>query len=335
MTMNLPIIDLHCDLLHYLSNAKTASLQAKDDIGVAIPHLLKGNVKFQVCAIYSATETRSALNGFLQSMKFDHLISNEHFSPVRTLGELTEIEDNQKIGIVAAIENASAFGEEDMSMEECFVQFDRLMDQVRKLLYISFTHHTENRFGGGNYSDNVGLKEDGKTLLEYLSGKQIAVDLSHSSDALAHDIFNYIDQKNLDVSVIASHSNFRTVWNHVRNLPDELAKEIIKRNGIIGINFLRAYGHDEKPEHLFEHFLYAFNELGAEDHICFGADFFYVKNFPDPSRYPLFFKPFENAGQYPFVLSQLAEKGLSEKQLEKLASGNAMAYLKRQWSEKT
>ena len=329
--MNLPIIDLHCDLLSYLSNVKEASMLNKADIGVAVPYLKKGNVKLQVCAIYTATETRSALNGFLQAMKFEHLSKGDYFSSVARMNEVEQVFEEPGTGIVVAIENASAFGEEDMPLEDCFAQLNRVIDRVRKLLYISFTHHYENRWGGGNYSDNVGLKPDGEALLEYLSGKHIAVDLAHSSDALATDIFNYMDKKNLDIPVLASHSNFRKVWEHVRNLPDELAQEIIRRGGLIGINFLRAYCHETKPEHLFEHFMYGVNELKAEDQICFGADFFYTKNFPDPSRYPLFFKPFENAGQYPFVLSQLKEKGLTDEQLEKVAFRNVHGFLERNW----
>ncbi len=58
------------------------------------------------------------------------------------------------------------------------------------------THHTENRFGGGNFSE-VGLKEDGKVLLDYLTDKNIVIDLAHTSDALAFGILNYIDHKKL------------------------------------------------------------------------------------------------------------------------------------------
>ena len=68
----------------------------------------------------------------------------------------------------------------------------------------------ENRFGGGNASD-VGLKREGELFLEYLGGKGVAIDLAHPSDALAHDILNYIDKKSLKVTPIASHSNFRVI----------------------------------------------------------------------------------------------------------------------------
>ena len=75
-----------------------------------------------------------------------------------------------------------------------------------------------------------------KNEVEFL--KYLSKVLSHTSDALAHDIFNHIDKHKLAVPVIASHSNFRSVSDHVRNLPDEIANEIVNRNGLIGMNFL-------------------------------------------------------------------------------------------------
>jgi len=171
------------------------------------------------------------------------------------------------------------------------------------LAYIIMTHHYENRFGGGNYSD-VGLKPDGQTLLEFLDGRNVPIDLAHTSDKLAFGILNYIDKKNLRVPVLASHSNFRTVHGHVRNLPDELAKELIRRGGLIGINLLRNYINDDNPAILFDHIKYGV-EMGAGHLLAFGADFFYALNHPDPSRYPIYFDGHDNASHYEEILSSI------------------------------
>ena len=79
-------------------------------------------------------------------------------------------------------------------MQEAFVRLDTLIREIGPILYISLTHHGENRFGGGNKAD-AGLKDDGEALLDYIDGKHIAIDLSHTSDALAHGIVNHIDRK--------------------------------------------------------------------------------------------------------------------------------------------
>jgi microsomal dipeptidase-like Zn-dependent dipeptidase len=75
-------------------------------------------------------------------------------------------------------------------------RLDEIVRACKKLFYISFTHHTENRFGGGNYSDNIGLKKDGEQLLEYMDGKSIAIDFAHASDQLMIDALNILTSIN-------------------------------------------------------------------------------------------------------------------------------------------
>jgi microsomal dipeptidase-like Zn-dependent dipeptidase len=221
--------------------------------------------------------------------------------------------------------------EEDEKLDLTFERLDETLDICKHLFYISFTHHTENRFGGGNYSDNVGLKRDGELLLEYMSGKKIAVDLSHASDNLAYGIINYIDKKGLDIPVIASHSNFRPLCDHVRNLPDDLTKEIVSRNGLIGMNFMRDYIHPTQPAFFIQHILNGLKPEVAIDQLAFGADFFYLKGMNAPERLPLFFPEHGNASKYPEVLNDLEKEGVSTDALEKLAYKNALNFIDNNW----
>jgi microsomal dipeptidase-like Zn-dependent dipeptidase len=230
--------------------------------------------------------------------------------------------------IVAAIENASALCNNSEPLEAAFRRLDRIIRKLGGIFYVSLTHHGENRFGGGN-TTSAGLKADGQVFLDYISGRKIAIDLSHTSDALAYGIINHIDGNGLDIPIIASHSNFRSVYDHKRNLPDELARVVISRNGLIGMNFLRAFLHPDDPSSLIKHIQHGI-ELGAQDALCFGADFFYTKNHPDQSRVPFFFKEHENAGKYQQILQSL-EPALQPSQVEALAFGNAMNFLQRLW----
>ena len=65
-----PIADLHCDMLDYLISEKNVHPDNKEDIGCAIPYLVKGNVKFQVMAMYTAVEKESPQKLIQQSEKF-------------------------------------------------------------------------------------------------------------------------------------------------------------------------------------------------------------------------------------------------------------------------
>ncbi len=329
--MKLPIVDLHCDMLSYLAKIPGASPFSKDEIVCAVPFLKSGGVRMQVMAIYTNVHDESMMLAQHQADIFKRL-HQEHTDEMALVDMdfLKNWEKQKSIGIIAAIENAAGIGNEKSSWEEIYKQFDSILEKVGRLAYISLTHHTENRYGGGNYTDGIGLKADGKRMLDYMAGKQIPIDLSHTSDLLAEGILNHIDGQKLDIPIIASHSNFRTIWNHRRNLTDEFAKEIIHRGGIIGVNFLRAFLDTELPERLFEHILHGF-DLGGGKSICFGADFFYTKDFGDPSRIPFYFPLAENSSKYPSLLDYL-ETDLDERQLKGLAFQHAVDFYLKIWN---
>ncbi|MES2678967.1 MAG: membrane dipeptidase [Bacteroidota bacterium] len=326
--MRYPVVDLHCDLLSYLEARPGADPEQKGEIGCNFSDLEAGGIKLQVMAIYTATEKGSAQIGLNQSRIFQNLISkyDQRLSLLTEPGALKSVSSGAKWQVIAAIENASGFCEEHEPLMDGFKRLEEIISQTGQILYIGLTHHGENRFGGGN-TTKTGLKPDGKILLDYLHGKKIALDLSHTSDALAYEIFNHLSKHDLDIPVIASHSNYRKVFDHPRNLPDDIAKEIIKRKGLIGVNFLRAFLNNDDPNAIYDHIQYGIS-LGGEKAICFGADYFYTGKHPDQTRVPFYFKEVENASCYPFILERL-HKVLSEKQLQGLSHGNAFDFISR------
>ena len=324
--MNNLNIDLHCDLLYYLLRADT-KLDDKE-LGCSLPFLKEGNVRLQTMAIYAPTSKNSCFLALQQSEIFGKLIEDSNFFHFN-LNNYDDLENRSRVGILASIENASCFCEENSPLNKGFENLEKIIQNTKKLFYISLTHHDENRFGGGNNSE-AGLKPDGKVLIDYLNEKKIAIDLAHTSDQLAYDILNYIDQRNYKISVLASHSNFRTIYKNNRNLPDELVNEMIARKGLIGLNFIRDYIDVEHPERFYEHIQQGLY-LGAGDNMAYGADFFFDKNHPDKSRYPFFFKDFENATAYNSINNRLNEEFSSEI-MEKISHKNALDFIKRLWT---
>ncbi|QDP86273.1 peptidase [Chryseobacterium sp. SNU WT5] len=325
--MKKPVVDLHCDLLSYLTRPNT-SIDDAEEIGCAIPWLKEGNVKLQIMAIFAPVEGKSHEFGLKQSEIFQNL--NKEDNALYRFGKqhLETFSNNENIGMLAAIESGSAFCDENMTLKQGFDHLEKIIKIVGNVLYISFTHHAENRFGGGNYS-TAGLKNDGKTLIDYLHNRNIAIDFSHTSDALAYDILNYISKENINVPIIASHSNYRSVFDHPRNLPDDIAKEIIHQKGLIGLNFVRAFVNPEKVEALDEHVVQGI-ELGGENAICYGADYFYTKDNPDKSRIPFYFKEHDNAGHYS-PINEILEKDFGVDQTNKISSQNALDFIARIW----
>ncbi len=324
--MSHPIVDLHCDLLSYLANVDNANASNTDDIGCAIPFLRKGNVRLQVLASYVPTNETSVGDADRQYDLFKRLPDDysDDFANVnlRTL-ENGPLPANGTC-VVAAIENASALCSEGEQLDVLPSRLEEILERVGSIAYVTLTHHGENRFGGGTMTE-VGLKDEGVVLLKCLHEKGIAVDLSHTSDLLARDILNCIDREGFGIPILASHSNFREECKHPRNLPDWLAKEIVNRGGVIGINFIRAFVHLEDPSHLTRHILYGF-ELGCGQGLCFGADFFYWKDSLDQGRIPFYHPEHENAGEYQEILDSIGTE-LDEGDKEALANKNAMRFL--------
>ena len=325
-----PIIDLHCDLLHYLVKDPQANPNNTEDIGCAIPYLRDGNVKLQVMAI-SSTEKPPDISLSGGQLEWFRLLLEDYsdsFRGVRDFSDAQNCPNNPKIGISASIENASVLVNETEPIEIGLDRLNQILEVAGKVLYISLTHHLENRFGGGNQCD-IGIKTDGRFMLNFLSGRNIAVDLSHTSDQLAWDIIEHIDTHGLRIPLIASHSNFREISNHPRNLPDDLAKIIIDRKGLIGMNFVRAFLHPTDIKILRKNIEHGLS-LGAENVICLGADYFYTKDHPDQSRVPFYLEGMEHAGRYQELLNSM-KADLGEEMLNKISHRNVLNFLEKIW----
>lgn len=319
-------IDLHCDLLSYLQlDHKRTPFDPLPRC--SYPQLLEGKVMAQTLAISSITYPKSSADGAAQAALFLSLLEKhpEHFSRFSGKPKLKQIQ------IIPSIENASCLCNETETLNSGLKRLKTWQQTLGPIFYISLTWNGENRFGGGAGSSQ-GLKADGKALLEEMEQLGIAVDFSHTSDALASDILNYIDAQNLKLSVMASHSNFRPIHSAIRNLPETIAKEIIRRQGIIGMVLYKKFVNPADPAFLARHVSYGI-KLGAEHALSFGADFFcfddFIDHFPDQLTDDAgFFDEYPNASCYPNVLRFLEKNAkLSAEQLQQIAYKNALHFL--------
>lgn len=327
MQTNIPVVDLHCDLLYYLAADKNRTAHDRQ-ARASIPQLIEGGVVTQILAIYTPTKKGSADLAQKQVEIFENL-PLQYAQEVREYRELT-IPNENKLHFLASIENASGLCEEDEPLQKAFERLERYQETIGPILYLSLTWNDENRFGGGNCTSK-GLKKDGEALLHLLVEKGIAIDLSHTSDHLAHDILNYIDKKNLSLIPIASHSNFRAVVKEKRNLPEEFAKEISKRGGVIGLNFVKRFIGSTVPQAFVKQIEYA-DQIGVLDCLCLGADFFSEKD-----RYllnilnhllPLFHENYSNSACYPTFFDELFSY-FDKETLEKIAYKNCKMFFER------
>lgn len=332
-----PVADLHCDLLAYLvvgaMHGESRSIR-DDRCRVSLRQLREGGVALQTLAIFVMTAPEWTAIGGRQAEIYARLIEEqaEDLLAVQSAQDLDALlTDERRVGVIPAIENASAFAEEDEPLDRALDRFDQLVKLTGPVLYVSLTWNTANRFGGGNQAE-TGLTDDGKALLDFLADRGPALDLSHAGPRLAHDVLDYTYSKGLDLPVIASHSPYAGIVDIPRNLSDETAKEIANRQGVIGLNLLSRF-LDGDPADCFVNQLKYAREIGVLDAQVMGADFFYEGDVPgfDPETTPPdFHRGYDNAACYPRLLDDLRQGlDLSPEEVSDLAWGRIERFVKR------
>lgn len=148
---------------------------------------------------------------------------------------------------------------------------------------------------GAMTDDNALLTPLGREAVRELTTRGITLDVSHLSAKGTEEILMLISDP-----IVASHSNSKTILHHPRNLSDEVAKELFRRKGLVGLNLYPEFlaenevGMDDVLRHA-EHFL----SLGGETGLALGCDLGGIDRLPqgmkDFSSLPLLHQRFTNA----------------------------------------
>src|SRR5690606_19136876 len=87
-----------------------------------------------------------------------------------------------------------------------------------------------------NGYEHGGLTEFGRQVVEEMNRIGLLIDVSHISDAAVYDCLKYSK-----APIAATHSSARALFDHPRNLTDDLIKAIAANGGVIQMNFLTGY----------------------------------------------------------------------------------------------
>ncbi len=238
--------DLHCDTLSATYDRGETILKNTCDISLDLTSSFEDYI--QVLAVWSDPKYT---NDELYARFFSVL---SHFKS-------TSLPEN--FSYILAVEGGALIGNDLSRIDELYASGVRIFTPLWK----GITQL------GGAFGENLGLTEFGKSAVRRCLELGIIPDVSHASDRSFYNVCEL--SENFGKSFIASHSNSRAVCDHPRNLTDEMARIIIKNNGLIGISLysphLSESGHadlDDICRHA-EHYL----SLGAEKALCLGFDF--------------------------------------------------------------
>lgn len=226
--------------------------------------------------------------------------------------DLCRITKEGKTAAVLTTESAAAFAG-DLSR----ISYMR----EKGCLITSLTWNGATEAAGGVYTPEIGLTAFGREAVAEMERTGMIVDISHMCDRAVDDLMKVARKP-----FVATHSNCRSVCNAARNLTDEYIQEIIRRKGLIGINYLIYFLREGDPENAsmsdvlrhVEHIL----KLGGEDVIALGSDY-------DGAKAP---KSFDSIEKLP-DLYILLQNNLGDRLADKVFFDNAAEFFRINFSE--
>ena len=161
-----------------------------------------------------------------------------------------------------------------------------------------------------------GLTSEGIRMAKRCDDLGITVDVSHLSDKSFYDLLNVYP-----LPVIATHSNYRDVCDHPRNLTLDMAKRIIARGGVIGLNLYPNFvsSGEVSIEDIIPHIEYHLEHFGDVG-LGFGFDIDGTDG-----KYP---KGVGESSSIHDTVLELLLKRYPESTVRKIAGENVLDFLK-------
>lgn len=168
--------------------------------------------------------------------------------------------------------------------------------------------------------EHNGLSDFGREVVAEMNRLGMMVDISHISDKTVLDV--------LEISsapIIASHSSARAVYDHPRNLPDELLKKIADKGGVVQatIEYVKAHQSYEREElptvaEFVDHIDHIVSVAGI-DHVGIGTDFDGGGELKDCY----------DVSEMGNITRELVKRGYTAQQIKKIWGGNLMRVFKK------
>ncbi len=257
----IPLFDLHCDTLYEL-HKKRLSLD-NSQLHVSLKDTRGFSPYIQVCAIWS-----------------DYRLTNEEsfesykrcLSYVRKLGLnfCTTIPKSNLSSLILSVEDARLLNNSISRLDDLY------KDGVRA---ITLNWRGSSCIGGG-WDTSHPLTAFGLQVVLACINKGIAIDLSHSSQETQRQVIKLSEKYNF--VPFYSHSNSYSICNHKRNVTDELAKEISRLKGLIGLSMCPEHLSSNKKATIYSLVSHAnyFLELGCTGCLALGCDFDGITSLP-------------------------------------------------------
>ena len=249
--------DLHCDTLSRCRHQKESLLH--NDGAVSVERGLIFDQWVQAFAVFIGDDIRGAKAYREFLAQADVLKKALEESDSIAAYDPNQVKD-RICNAMLTVENGAALGGKLERIEE----FAQMGVKVFSLVW-----NGENELAGGVHSE-IGLTDFGRQAVKELEKNRIIIDVSHLNTLGFWDLCEVAERP-----FIATHSNCFEICPNRRNLDDLQIQEIIRRGGLIGINFFPVFVNGESDttfQELRAH-IRRIIALGGEDNIAVGSDF--------------------------------------------------------------
>ena len=136
--------------------------------------------------------------------------------------------------------------------------------------------------------------------------------------------------------IVATHSNARAVFDHPRNLSDEMLQALAKKGGVCGIHLFGPMMAEYTMAHFLDHVDHVVKVMGGTEYVGVG----YLGNDPPhlevfPAKHKSVPKNAEYPGgmgyreQYEALIKGLTERGYSDKGIADIMGGSYLRVLRQ------
>jgi|SRR5579862_1197228 len=265
----------------------------------------------------------------LASLRHWILRNADKYCLVQTIQDVEQAKKQGRLGIAFDIEGGRAV-EAHPGMVELLYKLG-----VRWML---IAYNKNNRLGGGCQDKDPGLTGYGREIVDEMERVGMVLCCSHTGYRTAREAIEYSRNP-----VIFSHSNPRGVWDHDRNIPDDLMIQCAAKGGVVNINGIGVFlgENDNSTEAIVRHIEYAVTLVGP-DHVGIGLDYCfdqaeldeYTRSRPDlwpPDKGYLTGMKMIEPERIPKIAEELVNRGYKDLEVQGILGHNNLRVARQIW----
>jgi membrane dipeptidase len=355
------VIDTHADTPQMMLDEGYDLADPASPYMISIPKMRKGHLGAEFFSIWVPVDwprqdlVHRALD-LIDVVNEQVARHSDSLGLARSAGEVLRLHRQHKIAVLMGLEGG-----------HIIIDDLRVLDNFYRLgvRYMTLTHtrDTEWADSSGDTPRHNGLTPFGRQVVERMNRLGMMVDISHVSDKTFYDALAASK-----APVIASHSSCRALCDAPRNMTDDMIRALAKNGGVMDINYYSAfldpgfrtasnkiskqvdaaiaaarkqreregktlsYAEENairvkmqadipQPSYkvIADHIDHAV-KVGGIDHVGLGSDFDGVDAIP---------RGMEDASHLPDLVAELARRGYSQEDLEKILGGNVLRVMRQ------